>query len=419
MKKKFFSLSLLAAGLLAMSCSNDLEKDPAVTGGDHTITFKTWSNKTLQTRARAVTTASTISDFAVLAINPVPGATLIDGLEVTGNPTWTYGTSPAYWPDVDPVNFYAYSPSAAAGVTNSGSGSTTALTGQTETAGQPGLEFELPTTIAAQEDLLVSRHTGTYASEGTTGVPLNFHHALSRIKFEAKSESSQAFVVRSIVLKNLKGKATLDLNGLPADDATFPYPINDATLTSAGYQTYWVPDGSTIISLTADLTDGDVAGDLAYHEVVGNDDAIYVITQTNVKNSDYPYSTKLAGGAGSGSSTDFYIEITYAEDNGGGSYGNDITYAVPVKAIVGSNPDASSLAFEIERQYTFRFELSGSKPIVFKDITVCDYDEVAPFPTYYTATADGSLGATSTKIDFEFDQDVTGLLATDITISAG
>jgi formylglycine-generating enzyme required for sulfatase activity len=73
----------------------------------------------------------------------------------------------------------------------------------------------------------------------------------------------------------------------------------------------------------------------------------------------------------------------------------------------------------MERQYTFRFELSGSKLIEFTDITVNGYNEVAPLPVTYTATANGDPTSTSTKIDFVFDQDVPGLLADDITLSAG
>ncbi|GHT01782.1 hypothetical protein AGMMS49525_03500 [Bacteroidia bacterium] len=116
MKRNFFFLSWLAIGLLASSCSNDLEKGRANADGNRAISFDVWANKQL----RATTQAADVTDFAVLATNPAaaPGAqVLIDGLIVTGsNATgWTYSPKGA-WPDMDPVNFFAVSPAAATGV---------------------------------------------------------------------------------------------------------------------------------------------------------------------------------------------------------------------------------------------------------------------------------------------------------------
>jgi uncharacterized protein (TIGR02145 family) len=52
-----------------------------------------------------------------------------------------------------------------------------------------------------------------------------------------------------------------------------------------------------------------------------------------------------------------------------------MTYAVPVPAIAG-DAYASSIAFEMERQYTFQFELSGRKPIEYKGVKVSNYKDV-------------------------------------------
>ncbi|GHV29895.1 hypothetical protein FACS1894177_01550 [Bacteroidia bacterium] len=362
---------MIAIALITSSCSNDLDEVPAPAAGSsgHAITFESWTNKPL----RAATKADDVTDFAVLATDTTTGAidtVLINGVRVTGSnaTSWTY-TPLAFWPETAAVNFFAFSPTAAPGVTNGA----TALAGQYDTIpGEPGIEYELPTTLADQRDLLVARHSGTYAAEGATGVTLNFRHALSRVLFQAKSESSMDFIVSSIKLKNVKGKATLDLNNVPKDATAFPYPTDNATIDTVGYQTFWEPDSPTtptVVDLEANLTTTAVAGGGAWTYIVGDADALYVIPQEN-EASDLKNATLVDGLFTAPS--DFYIEITYREDGAGAT---DRTYAVPVPAIVG-DAYKSSIAFEMERQYTFQFELFGKKPIEFKGVKVSDYDEV-------------------------------------------
>ncbi|GHT68771.1 hypothetical protein AGMMS50239_34510 [Bacteroidia bacterium] len=361
---------MIAIALITGSCSNDLDEVPAPAAGSsgHAITFESWTNKPL----RAATKADDVTDFAVLATDTTTGAidtVLINGVRVTGSnaTSWTY-TPLAFWPETAAVNFFAFSPTAAVGITNGA----TALAGQYDTIpGEPSIEYELPTVLTNQADLLVARHSGTYAAEGASGVTLNFRHALSRVLFQAKSESSMGFIVSSIKLKNVKSKATLDLNNVPKDATAFPYPTDNATIDTVGYQTFWEPDSPTaptVVDLEANLTTTAVAGGGAWTYIVGDADALYVIPQEN-EASDLKNATLVTG---ADPSSLFYIEITYKEDGLGAV---DRTYAVPVPAIVG-DAYKSSIAFEMERQYTFQFELFGKKPIEFKGVTVSDYDEV-------------------------------------------
>ncbi|GHT61649.1 hypothetical protein AGMMS50239_13030 [Bacteroidia bacterium] len=364
---------MLAIALITSSCSNDLDEVPTPAAGSsgQAITFKPWANKPLRA---AATQAKDVTDFAVLATDTFPGAidsVLIDGKVVIGSNAagWTYSPL-AFWPETAAVNFFAFSPTAAVGITKGA----TALAGQYDTIpGEPSIEYELPTVLTNQADLLVARHSGTYAAEGATGVTLNFRHALSRVLFQVKSESSMDFIVSSIKLKNVKSKATLDLNYVPKDAAAFPYPTDNATIDTVGYQVHWVPDSPTsptVVELDANLTTTAVAGDGAWHYVVGDADALYVIPQEN-EASDLKNATLVGSGDPDPSSL-FYIEITYKEDGAGAT---DRTYAVPVPAIVG-DAYKSSIAFEMERQYTFQFELFGKKPIQFKGVTVSPYDTV-------------------------------------------
>ncbi|GHS94683.1 hypothetical protein FACS1894207_3320 [Bacteroidia bacterium] len=391
---------MIAIALITGSCSNDLDEVPAPAAGSsgQAITFKPWANKPLRA---AATQAKDVTDFAVLATDTTLSTgvgVLINGALVVGSnaTSWTY-SPPAFWPETAAVNFFAFSPTAALGVTNG----VAALAGQNDaTAGQPNITYELPTTLADQKDLLVARRSSTFAQDGAGGVLLNFRHALSRVLFQAKSESSMQFIVSGIKLKNVKSKATLDLNDVPKDTDLFPYPIDNATIASDGYQTHWVPDGVTpAVDLTANITDTVVAGDGAWHYVVGDVDALYVIPQENDP-SDLNRATLVASGDPDPSGG-FYIEITYRE-NGAGAVNR--TYAVPVPAIVG-DAYISSIAFEMERQYTFQFELFGKKPIEFKGVTVSDYSTVEQEEPLRLHWAGSNIYWDGTKLTFADSDD--------------
>ncbi|GHT35185.1 hypothetical protein AGMMS49574_24060 [Bacteroidia bacterium] len=358
---------MLAIALITSSCSNDIDDGQTLAAGSsgQAITFKPWANKQL----RSATTAADITDFRLLAWEDA-GSVLINGLLVAGSGTsWTYSPL-AFWPETGLVNFYAFSPAGSSGVTN-------ALAGQSD---PPSIDYELPghsvntsTTLAGQEDLLVTNHTNDYAHEGVAGVTLNFRHALSRILVQAKSEGINEFVVLGVALKNIKSSGTLNLGDLPKDAAAFVYPTDNATVASPGYQTLWDTSTGTNGDLVANLPAGGVAvsGSSTYTDVIGDDDALYVIPQENVA-SDLTKTTDITGSPSSPSSL-FYIEITYKEK--GQADAEAKTYAVPVPAIVGDARE-SSIAFEMERQYTFQFELFGRKPIVITNVKASAYKEV-------------------------------------------
>ncbi|GHV05596.1 hypothetical protein FACS189416_5420 [Bacteroidia bacterium] len=367
MKKNLLSLSMLAIALITSSCSNDVDDGQTLAAGSsgQAITFKPWANKQL----RSATTAADITDFRLLAWEDA-GSVLINGLLVAGSGTsWTYSPL-AFWPETGLVNFYAFSPAGSSGVTS-------ALAGQSD---PPSIDYELPghsvntsTTLAGQEDLLVTNHTNDYAHEGVAGVTLNFRHALSRILVQAKSEGINEFVVLGVALKNIKSSGTLNLGDLPKDAAAFVYPTDNATVASPGYQTLWDTSTGTNGDLVANLPAGGVtvSGSSTYTDVIGDDDALYVIPQENVA-SDLTKTTDITGSPSSPSSL-FYIEITYKEK--GQADAEAKTYAVPVPAIVGDARE-SSIAFEMERQYTFQFELFGRKPIVITNVKASAYNEV-------------------------------------------
>ena len=399
MKHKFFSLSVVAIALITSSCSNDIDEGqaPGAYSGGQAITFEPWAIK--QTKA-AATQAGDMKDFAVLATDTAAADVLIDGALVsrTGS-TWTYSPK-AFWPETATVNFFAFSPTDAVNV----AGGAAALVGQNDkNANEPTIEYTLPALLSDQKDLLVARHSGAYTQDGTTGVRLNFRHALSRVLFQAKSESATPFEVLSIKLMNVKSKATLYLNNVPKDAVVFPYPKNNDEINTTGYQTFWEPDNPatpTVVDLEAKLTLDSVPGDGAWHYIVGDADALYVIPQENAASS---MDSATVVDASFTPLNEFYIEIAYQEIvEAGQPVQPPKTYAVPVPAIVG-DAYASSIAFEMERQYTFQFELTGRKTIDFKGVTVSNYSNVTQVEPLSLKWAGSNIYWDGTKLTFDDD----------------
>jgi uncharacterized protein (TIGR02145 family) len=386
MKKNY--LVLAATLFLLSSCNNEIDSPSPDESGSKAISFKTWADKPV--KSGVVTGVNDVTEFTVAAWldNKLPSSdglevVLINGVEATGNNTdgWVYSPT-AFWDESTPINFYAYTPGAAKGL-----GSTTPLVAEAVTNATPVIAYSLPghstasmEDIADQEDLLVAYHQGTFQTEYVSGVPLTFRHALSRIKVQAKSESTAKFVITSLKLKNIMGTADLDIKTLPRDGAALKY-ATDATVDGDGYAIYWsnhIDKGELAVDfgeITINEANTDVKGvdipDNTYVDVTDDEHALYVIPQELA-------SSDLAGVfKGSSTSTEFFIEITYYQYGDGIANGEPVTYSVPVPAVVGA-ASASSIAFEMQKQYTFQFELTGLKPIMLKSVAVQDWNEATP-----------------------------------------
>jgi hypothetical protein len=108
---------------------------------------------------------------------------------------------------------------------------------------------------------------------------------------------------------------------------------------------------------------------MAYQQIVDGQNGLYIIPQVPAHNAD------ISVPAENGTSSDyFYLEVKFKEVKNG-ALGMERTYAFPVPAQIG-NPAASSIAFEIQRQYTFQLTFGDSeKTINMGPITVDDYDD--------------------------------------------
>lgn len=127
---------------------------------------------------------------------------------------WTTAAT-YYWPSYN-LGFYAYAPTNIGGVSISD-------------AGKKITDFTPDKDVNKQIDLLVAYNTGNRTANETSGVELNFKHALSQIDVQAKcSNPNIEIVVKSISFVNVKKKGD------------FIYPA-DITSTNNTLANCWNP----------------------------------------------------------------------------------------------------------------------------------------------------------------------------------
>lgn len=200
MKKNFLFAAVALAAMT--SCSNDEVVN--VNNGD-AISFRASLDKAISRGAE--TNLQNLGAFNVTAVGN--GNNYFTNLGVTSadnGVNWNTAST-YYWPSFD-LKFFAYAPQEGIGTV------TVSDTKKTIT------DFSPEANVANQKDLVVAYNTGTKANNESSGVPLNFKHALSQIKVQAKCMNSNIKVeVLGVRVVNAHRKA----------DFTFPESETNAT----------------------------------------------------------------------------------------------------------------------------------------------------------------------------------------------
>lgn len=202
MKKLLFAAAVITA---MASCSNNEIID--VNPGEG-ISFRTSLDKATRTNAANVTTLENLNDFKVTGLTNNQNY-FTDLLVSKAGSVWNT-ESTYYWPN-DNVQFFAYAP------TNIGTG-----TISINNSGQQITNFTPETEVANQKDLLISYNTGNKTTNESTGVLMNFKHALSQIEIKAKCSNPNIKIeVKGVRIVNAGRKA----------DFTFPTEVTNSTYT--------------------------------------------------------------------------------------------------------------------------------------------------------------------------------------------
>ena len=236
MKKKDSLFVAMASVMLATSCStDDLQSGGAWSG--MAIVPHTSVGKVLS-RASETTTAN-LTSFKAFSFLTDDNKNYMDGVTYSNaSGEWTTDAGTFYWPVTGDLNFYSYAPE------NPGSEGEVKV----DPTEQKITGFVPYTTAATQQDFIYSKATGNLASNGTTGIDLNFEHALSEITVYAKNDNSAYTVeVSGVKLGNITSKG----------DFTFPTIAGDAASwilgsEKADYTTEW-ESATTLTSTVSSL----------------------------------------------------------------------------------------------------------------------------------------------------------------------
>ena len=248
MKKKGLFVIAAASLLAVTSCSVD-----EVVGGN--VLSNNEINPTARIvgdvkAARAVETKITnLGKFTVNAFQ-TGDANYMNNVEYTtsdNGSSWTTAAGKFFWPVEGDLHLYGYAPAAPG----------TSGTFKIDKDAQTLTDFVPFETAAAQQDFVYAKSTGNNATNGTTGVELNFQHALTEISVAAKN-SNTAYTVKvtGVKLGNVKTKGTFTFPSIANSAAS--WTLSDATADVGSYETTW-STASVLTSSVSTLDEANVA----------------------------------------------------------------------------------------------------------------------------------------------------------------
>ena len=248
MKKKGLFVIAAASLLAVTSCSVD-----EVVGGN--VLSNNEINPTARIvgdvkDARAVETKITnLGKFTVNAFQ-TGDANYMNNVEYTtsdNGSSWTTAAGKFFWPVEGDLHLYGYAPAAPG----------TSGTFKIDKDAQTLTDFVPFETAAAQQDFVYAKSTGNNATNGTTGVELNFQHALTEISVAAKN-SNTAYTVKvtGVKLGNVKTKGTFTFPSIANSAAS--WTLSNAAEDVGSYETTW-SNAAALTSSVSTLDEANVA----------------------------------------------------------------------------------------------------------------------------------------------------------------
>lgn len=244
--KKLFMLLPLAAFMFA-SCSSD--KDEQIVNAPEAQIQKVpegaiWFTSGIQELTRATTTMDDFSAFKVTGVHSNADFAFANLPVTKSGSLWTYNPTEdadswKYWPnDNSDIQFYAFAPSSGAND----------LTDKVEITSlqQVMTGFTQKQKVAEQVDVLAAYASGNKTANASSGVSLDFKHALAQIEVRAKNSASNEYKVEVLGVKicRVKNAGDMTFQAL-ADD----YPTWGNLSGSKSY----IVEGTTALEMTSSV----------------------------------------------------------------------------------------------------------------------------------------------------------------------
>lgn len=319
-KKNMFCIAL-ASLVLATSCSqDDLQTAKfsrnainlnAELGGQPISSYSAAKGKTVKSRA-VETTITNLGSFTMNAFQNGETNYMKDvKYTSTDGSVWNNNVGTFYWPVEGDLHFYAYAPE------QPGQAGTFKLDKDAQTL----TDFVPNTAAADQKDFVYAKSTGNNKANGTTGIDIDFQHALSEVTIAAKNENTTYTVdVTGVKIGNVIKKGTFTFPSTSDAAATWTLSSDASDITA--YTTTWttpVTLGSDVSTLDAanvpfmilpqQLSKATKASEKAYIAVkvkitlqggyIQKNDWVYVGIDTNWEmGKRYAYTLDFTSGAG-------------------------------------------------------------------------------------------------------------------------
>ena len=311
----------LASLVLATSCSqDDLQTAKfsrnainlnAELGGQPISSYSAAKGKTVKSRA-VETTITNLGSFTMNAFQNGETNYMKDvKYTSTDGSVWNNNVGTFYWPVEGDLHFYAYAPE------QPGQAGTFKLDKDAQTL----TDFVPNTAAADQKDFVYAKSTGNNKANGTTGIDIDFQHALSEVTIAAKNENTTYTVdVTGVKIGNVIKKGTFTFP--PTSDAAATWTLSSDASDITAYTTTWttpVTLGSDVSTLDAanvpfmilpqQLSKATKASEKAYIAVkvkitlqggyIQKNDWVYVGIDTNWEmGKRYAYTLDFTSGAG-------------------------------------------------------------------------------------------------------------------------
>lgn len=188
--------TLIGMATVLVAMSSCMEDEVLERNQGNALAFRASIDKALSRSGNEnVTDLSKLQEFKVTATIAGQSNYFTDMMvNKSSGDAWTTAAT-YYWPSYN-LGFYAYAPTNIGGVS-------------INDAGKKIADFTPDKDVNQQIDLLVAYNTGNRTANETSGVELNFKHALSQIDVQAKcSNPNIEIVVKSIRFVNVKTKGS-------------------------------------------------------------------------------------------------------------------------------------------------------------------------------------------------------------------
>lgn len=246
MKKKVLFMMAAACLLAATSCSQDELAGSSPLSGKEIIPTARMG----KVATKAVETKITnLGKFTVNAFQ-AGEENYMNHVEYTtsdNGSSWTTAAGKFFWPVEGDLHLYGYAPA------EPGDSGTFKIDKDAQTL----TDFVPFETATAQQDFVYAKSTGNNATNGTTGVELNFQHALTEISVAAKNSNTAYTVnVTGVKLGNVKTKGTFTFPSV--ENSAASWTLSDATADVSSYETTW-NTASALTSSVSTLDESNVA----------------------------------------------------------------------------------------------------------------------------------------------------------------